>query len=121
MMLQKPHRRVRAGPRPRHGQLPNLRPLGAQRLGDRRLRRPQLRAIVVERAQVEALFAVVPVADLKGVRRQVGMVVAEGVARLHVALGVLDGGPALREAVGDVQPVGHGQAIRAAAYSSASA
>jgi hypothetical protein len=34
---------------------------------------------------------------------------------------VLDGDSPLGEALGDVQPVGHRQAIRAAAYSSASA
>ena len=49
------------------------------------------------------------------------MLIAERLAGPHVALGVLDGGPPFGEALGDVQPVGHDQAIRAAAYSSASA
>ena len=60
------------------------------------------RAVAVERAQVEAVFAAVPVADLGGVRRQVGMLVAQRMAGPHVTLGVLDGGPALGEALGDV-------------------
>ena len=54
-------------------------------------------------------------------RRQIGLLVAERMASLHIALGVLDGGPPLGEAPADVQPVGHDQAIRAAAYVSASA
>ena len=122
MPLQEPDRGIPARPRPRRGQLGDLGALHPQRFGDRRAAAARsCRAVAVERAKVEAVLAVVPVADLGGVRRQVGMVVAEHVARPHVALGVLDGGPALGEALGDVQPVGHDQAIRAAAYSSASA
>jgi len=121
MALQKPNRGVPAATRPCRGQLGNLGALHPQRFHDRRARRPQFRAVAIERAKVEALFAVVPVADPGGVRRQVPMLVAERVARRHVALGVLDGGPALGEALGDIEPVGHDQAIRAAAYSSASA
>ena len=43
------------------------------------------------------------------------MGVTHRLASLNVALHVLDGGPALREAFGDVKPVGHDQAIRDAA------
>ena len=77
--------------------------------------------VAVERAKIQTFFAVVPVADLGGMRRQTGMLVTEGVAGAHVGLGVLDGRAALGEPLGDVQPVGHDQAIRAAACSSASA
>ena len=121
MTLQEPDRRVCARSRPRRGQLGELGALHPQRLRDRRARRAQFRAVAVEGAQVETIFAVVPIADLRGVRGQCGMLVAEGVARLHVALRALDGGPALGKPLGDIQPVGHDQAIRAAAYISASA
>jgi hypothetical protein len=43
------------------------------------------------------------------------------VASPYVGLGVLDGGAALSQSLGDIEAVGHPQAIRAAAYSSASA
>ena len=49
------------------------------------------------------------------------MLVSEDVACPHVGLGVFDGGRALREPLCNVEPFRHGQPIRAALHSSASA
>ena len=40
---------------------------------------------------------------------------------MHITLGVLDSRQTLGQTPGDIPPIGHGQAIRAAEYSSASA
>ena len=107
MPLQQPHRGVPARARPGCGQLGHLGALHPQRFGGDHARRPQLRTIAVERAQVETVLARIPFADLCGMRCQIGVLVAQRVAGLHVGLGVLDGGPALGEAAIHVQPVGH--------------
>ncbi|KZS75609.1 hypothetical protein A4G29_18055 [Mycobacterium kansasii] len=66
MPLQKAHGGVGSRSRPCGRQLEHLRTLYPQRFADRRTRSPQLRAVGVQRVQVESLFAVVPVADLGG-------------------------------------------------------
>ena len=121
MTLQKRKRRVSPGSNPGRRQLADLGTLYSQAFRHRVARRPQLRAVAVEHVKIEAVFAAVPVADLGGVRRQVGLFVTQRLASPHVGLRVLDGEPTLGEALGNVQPIAHCQAIRAAAYCSASA
>ena len=121
MTLQEPNGGVPTRTRPRRGQLGDLGTLDPQRFHDRSTRFAQFVAVAIEGAQIETVFGVQPVADLGRARRQVGLPVAERMASLHVTLGVLDGGPALGKARGDVQSVDGHQAIRAAAYISASA
>ena len=74
-----------------------------------------LSAKKVERPKVEAVLGVEPVADLGRMRRQIGMRVTDCVTSPYVGLGVLDGDRGFGEPFGDVQPVSHDQAIRAAA------
>jgi hypothetical protein len=100
--LQKCDRGLRPRPGPRRRQLVDLGSLHPQRLHDRPGRRPQLLAVAVERAEVEALFAVIPTADLAWARSQFGFLVAEHLAGPHVSLRVLDSRLPLGEAPGDV-------------------
>jgi hypothetical protein len=102
MTLQKRNRGFPSEPRPCRCQLGNLGTLYSQALHDRGARRPQLCAIAVQRVKVEAVFAAIPVADLGRVRRHVGLLVAQRLASPYVRLGVLDGKPALGEALGNV-------------------
>jgi hypothetical protein len=92
--------------------------LQAQRFGHHSACRPQLRTVSVERMKVESDLAVIPVADWRG---QFGMLIPSLLAGAHITLRVLDGRQTFRKASGDVPPIGHGQAIRPAEYSSASA
>ena len=107
--------------RPRRRQLGGLATLDAQGFGDRVACRAQLRTVAVQRPKIEAVLTVELVTDLRRARSQFGMRVPECVASPYVGLGVLDGGAALSQSLGDIEAVGHPQAIRAAAYSSASA
>lgn len=108
MPLQQLHRGVPARTDPRRGQLGHLGALHSQRFGRHHARGPQLRTVAVQRAQVQAVLTRIPFADLRGMRCQIGVLVAQRVAGLHVGLGALDGGPALVEARGHIQSVGHG-------------
>ncbi|WP_442931537.1 hypothetical protein [Mycobacterium sp. 050128] len=121
MPLQERNRGIASRSHPSRHQLGNLILLNPQAFQSRGAGRPQLRTVAVEGTKIEAVFAIEPAANLRRVRRQVRMFVSQCLTSPYVGLGVFDRDPAFGEAFGDVQPIGHGQAIRAAAYNSASA
>ena len=115
MPAQERTREVRAAALPRRRQRAQLLVLARQRVLRRRHGRFERRTIAIEGAQVEAVFAAVPVVDLRGVQRQVRIRIAEHVAGPHIGLDVVDGRPPLRQTRCDVELFGHCYPSRRAA------
>ncbi len=77
MALQKVDRGVGSRPRPGHRQRADLAALHPKRLSDRGAGGAQSRAVTVEQVEIEAVFAVVAVADRIKSLGQNGILVAE--------------------------------------------
>ena len=100
-------RSVAAATLPRLGQRTELLLLQLPCTLGRRRDRIQRRSIRVQRPQIQPVLAAVPIAYLRGVQREVGILIAEQMAGPHVVADVVDGRASLGQSRADVEPFGH--------------